>query len=88
MPAATLAAMNAKDTERRVLDKRQAAPLTSSFVSEDAVLQVVPVSRSTWRRRVKDGTAPRPVKLGNRCLWSRTELEQFVARLLADRGLE
>ncbi len=64
----------------------KAAPLPSpALVPLEDALRIVPVSPSTWRRLYERGEAPRPVKVGARRLWLRAELEQFVARLLADR---
>ncbi len=40
----------------------------------------LPVSREKWRQLVRDGKAPRPVKLGIRCtMWRNAELHEFLA---------
>ncbi|MFW8744844.1 helix-turn-helix transcriptional regulator [Mesorhizobium japonicum] len=40
----------------------------------------LPVSREKWRQLVRDGKAPRPIKLGIRCtMWRNADLHQFLA---------
>lgn len=51
-----------------------------------AILGRYDFSRSTLERRVRDGTFPRPAKLGGLRMWSAADLEAFDRRLLADRG--
>lgn len=36
------------------------------FVRLDQVLEVIPVSKSTWFRGIQSGRFPKPVKLGER----------------------
>lgn len=50
-----------------------------------AVLRRFGLSRATLARRLKDGSFPRPAKLGGLRRFSAAELEQFERRLLADR---
>lgn len=39
----------------------------TGFLRLNQVLEVIPVSRSTWWAGVKDGRFPKPVKLSPRC---------------------
>jgi predicted DNA-binding transcriptional regulator AlpA len=43
------------------------------------------ISRATLERRLRDGSIPRPVRLGALRRWSAAEVERFEQRLLADR---
>lgn len=43
-------------------------------------------SRATVWRRVKARTFPQPVKVGGCSLWSETEVDQWIADRLAERG--
>jgi predicted DNA-binding transcriptional regulator AlpA len=39
----------------------------------------LPFSRETWRKMVRDGKAPAPIKLGHRCtVWSAAALHEFL----------
>ncbi len=47
----------------------------------------LPVSREKWRQLVRDGKAPRPVKLGIRCtMWRNAELHEFFQDPLGYRA--
>ncbi|APB98822.1 helix-turn-helix transcriptional regulator [Polynucleobacter asymbioticus] len=40
----------------------------------------VPISREKFRQMVRDGQAPKPVRLGIRCtMWHNSELHKFLA---------
>jgi prophage regulatory protein len=40
----------------------------------------LPISREKWRQLVRDGKAPRPVKLGVRCtMWRNADLHEFLS---------
>ncbi len=43
-------------------------------------------SRSTFWRRVADGTIPRPIKLGGISRWRTADIEQAVAEAAVRRG--
>ena len=43
------------------------------------------LSRATFWRRVADGTLPRPIRLGGRTLWRRSELRAVIDNLAAER---
>lgn len=48
------------------------------------VLQIVPVSRTEWYRRVKAGNAPRPIALGPRArAWREQDIQAYVEQLQA-----
>lgn len=45
-----------------------------------AVMQFTSLSRATVYRRVKDGTFPKPIKIGeNRVVWRPEDLESWLA---------
>lgn len=52
----------------------------TGFVRLPDVLRVIPVSRSTWLNWVRDGKAPRAVKLGPRTTaWRVEEIRALIA---------
>ncbi|MBN1570620.1 MAG: AlpA family phage regulatory protein [Acidobacteria bacterium] len=49
------------------------------FVRLPQILRVYPVSRATWWNMVKDGRAPRSVKLGPRTTaWRASEIRELL----------
>jgi prophage regulatory protein len=50
-----------------------------------AVLDLVPVGRAYFYELVRDGKAPRPIKLGKRSLWLEHEVDSWVDELAARR---
>lgn len=55
------------------------------FLRLRQVLAIVPVSRSSWWSWVRDGRAPKPVRLGPATVaWRRSEIAELVERLGAD----
>lgn len=52
----------------------------TGFVRLPAILRVIPVSRSTWWEWVRNGRAPKPVKLGPRTTaWKATDIHALIA---------
>lgn len=41
-------------------------------------LQMVPVSKSTWHKGVKDGAYPSSIKIGGRTFWRYSDVLKFV----------
>ncbi len=53
----------------------------SEIVNTKGKRGLVPVSQATWWRWVKEGTAPKPFKLGaNTTVWDLDQVEQFLAQ--------
>ena len=51
------------------------------FVRLEQVLEVIPVSRSTWFRGIEQGLYPAPVKLGARAsAWRVQEIRELMSR--------
>lgn len=52
---------------------------------QDQVLKRVPVSRSTWWRWIKEGKAPKPIKLSEKVtVWRSTDIDDFIIRLTSE----
>lgn len=50
------------------------------FVRLPQVLEVIPVSKSTWFRGIQSGRFPKPVKLGQRAsAWRVEEIREYLA---------
>ena len=52
---------------------------TTGFMRLPAVLAVIPVSKSTWWAKVKQGIYPQPVKLGIRTTaWRAEDIQALI----------
>jgi prophage regulatory protein len=52
----------------------------TGFLRLPEVLQLIPVSKSTWWAGVKTGRFPKPVKLGERITaWRAEDIQAFIA---------
>jgi len=61
-----------------------AAPILPEvgFIRLNRVLQVIPVSKSTWWQGVREGRYPKPVKLSaNTTAWRAEDIRALVERL-------
>jgi len=47
------------------------------------VLEVVPIAESTVWKYVKQGTFPRPVRLGRCSVWKESEVQAWLSKLTA-----
>lgn len=67
---------------------RHDAPLPDTgFVRLPTILRVYPVSRSTWWDMVRDGRAPAPVKLTERCTaWRAEDIRALIERTARAKG--
>jgi prophage regulatory protein len=59
---------------------------TRKLIPLPAVLALVPIGRAYWYELVREGKAPRPVKLGKRSLWLESEISAWVERLAEQRA--
>ena len=57
----------------------------AELMSDQSSAAWLGVSRATFWRRVADGTLPRPIRLGGRTLWRRSELRAVIDNLTAER---
>jgi len=58
----------------------------AGLLREREVLELVPISRSTWLRMVERGEAPKPLKLGARAVVYRAaDVQAFIASLVEAR---
>ncbi|WP_226663232.1 AlpA family phage regulatory protein [Microbulbifer aggregans] len=54
-------------------------PQPDKLLRLPAVLQIIPVSRSTWYSWISDGHAPKPIKLGTRTsVWRESDIQNFI----------
>jgi prophage regulatory protein len=42
-------------------------------------LKIIPIARSTWWEKVKEGTLPAPMKIGASTFWKHSDLMKFIA---------
>lgn len=53
-------------------------PITG-FLRLPQVLSLIPVSKSLWFQMVREGRAPKPVKIGTRCTaWRAADIEAYI----------
>ena len=45
----------------------------------DAALQIIPMAKSTFWQKVKEGVLPQPVKIGASTFWKHSDLQAFIA---------
>ena len=45
------------------------------------VLEVIPVSKTTWWNGVRDGRFPKPIRNGRMTFWKSEDLESFMDQL-------
>lgn len=59
----------------------------TGFIRLPAVLNLVPVSRSTWWAGVSSGRFPKSYKLGPKTTaWKAEDIRQLIADLTAEKG--
>lgn len=57
----------------------------TGFMKVQHVLQVIPVSEATWWQWVKNGKAPKSIKLSPRnTVWKVTDIREFIHKLEQD----
>ncbi len=50
------------------------------YLREPTVLKLLPISRSSWRRGIREGIYPAPVKLGSRAsAWRVSQIRRLLA---------
>jgi prophage regulatory protein len=62
-----------------------AAP-SHKLIQLPAVLERVPVCRAYWYGLVREGQAPKPVKVGKRSLWLEHEVDAWISALAEQRA--
>ena len=60
----------------------------TKFISLKQVLELIPVSKSTWLRGVSTSEYPQPVKVSKRLrFWRNDDIQNLIAKLI-DSGVE
>jgi|TARA_R100001510_G_scaffold51321_1_gene51055 predicted DNA-binding transcriptional regulator AlpA len=55
---------------------------SNELLKLNQVLELVPVSRSTWLRGIDDGLYPKPVKISPKLnVWRKEDIEHFLHNL-------
>lgn len=55
----------------------------AKFISLEQVLEIIPVSRSTWLRGVSAGEYPEPIKVSKRLkFWNMADIQDLVDKLI------
>jgi len=57
---------------------KQTPPDFNSLIRLPAVLELVPVSRSTWWAWCAAGKAPQPIRLGRTTCWRYSDILAFI----------
>jgi prophage regulatory protein len=77
-------------SRRRVMAMTE-TPTTvlSVFLRLPQVLEIIPISKSTWWAGIRSGKFPKPVKLTERTsAWRRKDIEDLCVRLSGTDGIE
>lgn len=79
--------MNSHSESRFQIEKKQANVLDGvarekrGFLRLPQVLEIIPISKSTWWKGIKEGRFPKPVKLTERTsAWLRADIEALCDR--------
>lgn len=60
---------------------------TRRFLRLHEVLEIIPVSKSTWWAGVKSGRFPKSIKLGTRIVaWREEDITALINKLSKDQG--
>ena len=60
---------------------------TAGLARERERREITGVATSNWYALMREGTAPRPVKIGPRAVaWLRSELHEWIAARVAERS--
>lgn len=52
------------------------------FLRLPEVLNLIPISRSSWFEGIKNGQYPKPVKLSERCVaWRKSDIYELIEKL-------
>ncbi|MHB8770445.1 MAG: helix-turn-helix transcriptional regulator [Syntrophales bacterium] len=71
-------------TENKESDARR----NRGFLRLPQVLEIFPISKSTWWKGIKEGRFPKPIKLTERTsVWSRVEIDALCEKFVAS-GVE
>jgi predicted DNA-binding transcriptional regulator AlpA len=54
---------------------------TTGFLRLPSVLNLIPVSRSTWWAGVRTGRFPQPVRIGRITAWRVEDIRDFIAQV-------
>ena len=57
----------------------------TKFISLKQVLELIPVSKSTWLRGVSVGEYPQPIKVSNRLrFWRNDDIQNLIVKLYSN----
>lgn len=57
----------------------------TKFISLKQVLELIPVSKSTWLRGVSVGEYPQPIKVSKRLrFWRNDDIQNLIVKLYSD----
>lgn len=71
----------AKRPKKRVEIPQSTELNGAGFVRIKKVLELIPVSRSTWYNGIRDGRFPKPIICGSCSMWSVEDLKKLIAGL-------
>lgn len=60
------------------MKKAEQKQVSLGYMRLNEVLDLLPISKSTWFRYVKSGKCPKPLKFGNTALYKREEIEHLL----------
>ena len=73
-PAKTAAAAEAAEAAKTAA----AAAQTEQWLTTKETLALAQISRTTLHLKTKAGTFPQAIKIGKKCVWIRSEIDQWI----------
>jgi len=70
------------------VDRKGMGRMEEKFLRLRDVLQYIPVGRTTWYELIKQGRAPRPIKVGHMSLWKASDLQKMMKQWEDAGGVE
>lgn len=65
-------------------DRRLQLEPSDRFIALVEVLGLIGLGRTAWTDLVREGRAPKPIKIGQRSLWIESEVRQWMAERVAE----
>ncbi|WP_419593344.1 helix-turn-helix transcriptional regulator [Thiolapillus sp.] len=75
---AKAAAEAAKTAEAAEAAETAAAAQTEQWLTTKETLALAQISRTTLHLKTKAGTFPQAIKIGKKCVWIRSEIDQWI----------
>ena len=73
------------DSSPTKTEPRQDPQMPSTLLDLPQVLTKTRIGRTSWLKRVSEGTAPKPFRMGRRTMWTEHEINHWIATHIAQQ---